>query len=1426
MNVIGEFCEGGSMSNESSNVSLGLPMNMTAERPSMDDSISLNDDLANESEYGGSIASHPTIARLGSLRYSMDDSSSFSASQYNIFSPIENGQNFSPIGPNSIYELTVASDLLRVKQRRTKASVLLNGGLTSVNNLIIPTTNDIPPIHLSKLNNKVSNQKLIKNFVSGGINDEYKKFESSYNVLTQDVLNKLNQGFIDKKSKDSDIEDEDLTSIPEVFMKSDFNLDDPRIFNQVIENVAILPKEDNSSFTQTLANNTNLNEKFSNYLDMVELNLIKEISKSSDSFFTTISDITKIKQQSDNLLTQYDNTTKKLNDLKKNQIDQGKSILKKMITKKNVLSFESSLLQLNYVVKIFKLANISFNNGKYDKCMNEVVLLESLIYGTDIKDTSLSLPLSQPLQDLSNLPALVHIINDLGNLKTDCGKGFINEFVNLLIDDLRSHYQYIPTQTTFNRLYIASDINRKYPATDPNYKFYQTIDPKVKSKLTGLISNLVKSDHILQAYSAYQDRLIIEIKEIIKHNIPSSSSAGLTQHDDYSLADISQASSRASSAPPSDNQGKNQGNGPQNLSTSIKSLSPREFESMLKTTYANLSECLRCLTSHQKLLLDLALTYIPADKSFDVIALDITSAINKAIELTQIRLTKVINVRLEQIADLPVPFYLSLYAISSAYLQECESINPGYASTTAGSTLSEWFKHHINYFIHRVHLKALKSMVANVDKEIWREVTDAEVLNEKQVLLDEIIRFSENTNSTITNFVNELWFSMLDFYEGDGKVVPVVSVSQDSSKLSLLIKEELFLVPNLILQALSHLKDYLIVFKMFPNHAFTIENNLLNYFKFMNSKISQSVLNAGATRTAGLRHITTKNIALCIQTIEYNILLLPYLQTIFNTRSTPQPQSNSQSLDELTFSRVMSNYKDHENELFAKLVAIMYDRTVNHSAAALKIDWSQPLPRQQQCHPYMEALVKETLTITKVLTKYLPQIKCSLILLQIFDNYKKSFVTCYCVDLPQPKDMIEKQMILKDIDYFRSQLCDLPGYGNSGQVIWENVHSLPTQEDSEMEQKLKDQEEAMLRSKEIEAKEKLPIQELKPPESKDKLNDTLFEIPKTEDGGFESNIQRHDVQNIDPEDSIATENQKLDKEIMKQIENQETSSEVVPSNMLSNQADNMSMNNNTSEPGPGIESSEQVKEGSNIEEKESSKSEFVTQIENVDTEDCKFVRSTDQDADASTENDLEAQSKKAMVETVEETPDSNVQNEFEQVKDHSGSSGAESTNVGAQDTDSNKDEPKPILGDLGQTQRNFVELNYVPEFKESSKEETKLEATEILKSLIDDIDSKTPMSNIQNEKDSVTEKAVVQESMDKNIPQDKEEANDNPNDQKKLLPDQFKSSQDDEKENGIDTDEENGISNENLIPEAKSETTNKNKNAKKATKKKKKKKKK
>lgn len=66
----------------------------------------------------------------------------------------------------------------------------------------------------------------------------------------------------------------------------------------------------------------------------------------------------------------------------------------------------------------------------------------------------------------------------------------------------------------------------------------------------------------------------------------------------------------------------------------------------------------------------------------------------------------------------------------------------------------------------------------------------------------------------------------------------------------------------------------------------------------------------------------------------------------------------------------VQDYQEHQNEIHAKLVAIMGDRLAVHINSLQSIDWNTPLANPG-INDYMEVLIKETVTLHKLLSRYL-----------------------------------------------------------------------------------------------------------------------------------------------------------------------------------------------------------------------------------------------------------------------------------------------------------------------------------------------------------------------------------------------------------------------------------------------------------------------
>lgn len=96
------------------------------------------------------------------------------------------------------------------------------------------------------------------------------------------------------------------------------------------------------------------------------------------------------------------------------------------------------------------------------------------------------------------------------------------------------------------------------------------------------------------------------------------------------------------------------------------------------------------------------------------------------------------------------------------------------------------------------------------------------------------------------------------------------------------------------------------------------------------------------------------------------IALIPYIRETFRRHLNPK-----QAVMLVEFDKLKRDYQEHQNEIHAKLIAIMGDRLAAHIKTLRAVQWDRPSPAGKQVNDYMELLVKETVTLHKVLSRYL-----------------------------------------------------------------------------------------------------------------------------------------------------------------------------------------------------------------------------------------------------------------------------------------------------------------------------------------------------------------------------------------------------------------------------------------------------------------------
>lgn len=143
--------------------------------------------------------------------------------------------------------------------------------------------------------------------------------------------------------------------------------------------------------------------------------------------------------------------------------------------------------------------------------------------------------------------------------------------------------------------------------------------------------------------------------------------------------------------------------------------------------------------------------------------------------------------------------------------------------------------------------------------------------------------------------------------------------------------------------------------------------------------------------------------ALASQSLSIIVCLIPYMREFVRRHLNPK-----QAVMLVEFDKLKRDFQEHQNEIHAKLVAIMADRLAVH-CQTLKVGSRMPAVEQiltmfpdqaidweasnslSGPNAYAEMLVKETTTLHKVLSKYLSSQAVSIVMSQVISATRERF---------------------------------------------------------------------------------------------------------------------------------------------------------------------------------------------------------------------------------------------------------------------------------------------------------------------------------------------------------------------------------------------------------------------------------------------------
>lgn len=837
-------------------------------------------------------------------------------------------------------------------------------------------------------------------------------------------------------------------------------MENPRTFDIVSERseivrqpgangVAVPP---GSGGRKSLATNAILQEKLSWYMDTVEIHLISSISTASTSFFAALGSLKDLHTEASDSVAKIKTLRDELGSLDEKMAIGGLNVVAKRRRRDNVGKLGAAVRQLQDVIESVGRCEEKIDNGEIESALTDLGNIEALIAGTD--DTS-GAPNEAPtaasgggLIDLRGIAALADSANDISLLRRRIGKGFETRFHEALLGDLRRHVDITPVITTLQRWDKASQRARGAHARTPSvYPAYLQLDDTLRQTLRSNLEGLSRSNHVMPATTAYREAIFKEVKNLIRQHLPSSS-----DDDAESTVSASTQGSRHSK----------QQERSSILAHNLRSLDAEDAEDMLKAIYSGVGEALRRLGTQVKVLLDLTSgirspptsarvssplsppianmdSYMngsitnprsrsPAPSEDLQQALDMSSILGQAVDVAQTQITKVLKVRAEQSTHLPLPGFLRYFYLNKLFADECEAV-----SGRGGTALKTIVNTHIKEFVAQFGTGERQVLLQSMDADRWdaKDFTDSD----EQALARVLEASTREVEAWIK--ASQLWPDVKqDLDSGkqlNGEAVNGTEVTKDKVR-SATIDDQKYILPESAIVVVRGIQMFEQLITGIPSMAHEVTSSLLEYLKLFNSRSQQLILGAGATRTVGLKNITTKHLALASQALSFVAALIPHVREFVRRHS----QGSGNLMVE--FDKVKRLYQEHQVNINDKLVDIMSGRAGMHVNAMKKVDWDAA-PGGQAVNTYMETLIKETTTLHKVLSKHLPDMTVRMIMDPVFSSYREQWGNGFAE--VEVKTAAGKQRMLRDVEFFRSRISKLEGAATLGDFLFQLVENKP-----------------------------------------------------------------------------------------------------------------------------------------------------------------------------------------------------------------------------------------------------------------------------------------------------------------------------------------------------------------------------------------------
>ncbi|KAF5373709.1 hypothetical protein D9758_000748 [Tetrapyrgos nigripes] len=675
-----------------------------------------------------------------------------------------------------------------------------------------------------------------------------------------------------------------LDQVPRVFFNSDFDLSSAATFAEVTE-----ANEADLLDPTALGHALPLLEKFSHYADTIEVHLAHEIALRSHSFFAALTNLNLLQSESTQCLSQISRLRGMLEEVDTGVAKRGLEIVKLEKKLTNLKAVESNVEGVKDVVGVTSQGRDYIGRKSWNEALGVVQKLEGMwepstappVNDQTIPEEDENEETSQAGRrlsvPLSSLYAFSALPNHLQSLTMEIATALSDELVEVLREDL----------------------SRRIDEGNKNRNSH-----KMKDRLTPLLEGLLQTQGLKEATLSWREVVLGEIRGVIQKQFP-----------EFQLDEDGARTPIEADRP--------------GLGAHLRSLSHHDFMTSLRTIYqsylnaaeglqaqvAIVGEVVECAEKLKTIASSSSPTTTTTTSSLTLVHTELQDTLTSSTELAHVLLSSLISSRSPSHSALPLASFVEVFATTWDFVISSEVICKKMIVALRGSVVSQaraWLK--------TFHDSKMAESAKGVESELWapQDVnrgpwTNADTTMEVQRAVNVMVssamgdpaelgiawlqQANKKEEATDASSSPQPQPNGKDAFSVPGppgtptkSSSPAPSSSSSSSAKSkhLMIEGQPFFTVKATSSVLLLLLEYLRIPVCLGLLTADAMQRVIEFLKAFNSRTCQVVLGAGAMRSAGLKNITAKHLALASQSLSIMIALIPYVRETFRRHLNPK----------------------------------------------------------------------------------------------------------------------------------------------------------------------------------------------------------------------------------------------------------------------------------------------------------------------------------------------------------------------------------------------------------------------------------------------------------------------------------------------------------------------------------------------------------